>query len=362
MVKNFKSASIVIFVTIYSLIFAELFVRIFDPQPLIPRYIMDSGFGIRGNIPNASYRHVTEEVDVEMRINSVGMRDDRNVSAQKEHDKCRVGIFGDSFFMSYEVSIEDSFAYRLEKMLSEAGHECEVLNFAVSGFGTAESIIQYENFARNYELNYAVLEWHHTDVDDNVRSALYKIEGDQVLRAADEFLPGVATRQKLMSFAVYRWLIQYSHLYASVREKLALFVKALVVDINTVLTSSDELVVSQDLKNQAKPKEEPHYTLHSLLVSKFISRAARDDVKTIVLDVPSKLFDGSLKSSFDYLKGNFSVQPNFCSPLSYLTELNERGTKIFFEKGHKHFTPKGYNALSQSASDCLIEIMNAELQ
>ena len=52
---------------LYTLLFAEGFVRVFDPQPLMPRYISGTDWGVRGNIPHARYWHHTPEIDVQYR-------------------------------------------------------------------------------------------------------------------------------------------------------------------------------------------------------------------------------------------------------------------------------------------------------
>lgn len=352
-----KKIFLYLFVIVYGFAFAEYFIRIFEPQALIPRYIEASNYGIRANVPNAVYQHVTPEVDVRMTINSVGMRDNREFSLSKPEELCRVGIFGDSFFMSYEVSLEDSFAKALESELKSAGRNCEVLNFAVSGFGTAESIIQFENFAVNYDLDYAVLEWHHTDVADNFRSGLYRVNNGDVIRHAEQYLPGVATRERLMQYGFYRWMIQYSHLYTAGREKLATIVKGMLVDIKKTsksLFSSSTPVQTPKAESVVNTKAKPA-PLDLLLVNKFDKVAAEYGVKTVLLDVPARTFDGEIESSFDHLDGRERVMPLVCSPYQDLVKLNKQDVKLFFEQGHKHFTPVGYAALAKSASGCIVE-------
>ena len=105
----------------YSLFFGEWFLRLLNPQALLPRYIQAGDHGIRENIPNAEYRHWTPEIEVLMQTNRHGMRDYRDYTVKKPKGVCRVAIFGDSFFMGYEASFEDSFAGRLENDLKVGG-------------------------------------------------------------------------------------------------------------------------------------------------------------------------------------------------------------------------------------------------
>ena len=144
---------------VYTLIFAEASVRVFDPQPLMPRYITGTAWGVRGNIPNARYWHHTPEVDVQYRINGQGLRADRDYPLTKPPGTCRIGIFGDSFLFGLEVDMTQSFADRLEKRLIERGIPPEVLNFSVGGFGTAEMLQTYEQFGRNFDLDVVIFSW-----------------------------------------------------------------------------------------------------------------------------------------------------------------------------------------------------------
>jgi len=135
-----RRALLAVALVVYTLLFAEGYLRVFDPQPLMPRYITGTAWGVRGNIPRARYWHHTPEVDVEYRINAQGLRADQDYPFAKPAGTCRVGIFGDSFLFGLEVDIRDGFADRLEKRLAQRGMRVQVLNFSVGGFGTAEML------------------------------------------------------------------------------------------------------------------------------------------------------------------------------------------------------------------------------
>jgi len=89
----------------YTAILAEGYFRLLDPQPLMPRYVTGTPWGVRGNIPNARYWNHTPEVDVEYRINGQGLRADRDYPLQKPAGTCRVAVFGDSFFFGIELDL-----------------------------------------------------------------------------------------------------------------------------------------------------------------------------------------------------------------------------------------------------------------
>jgi len=340
-----KKAFIYIAVIIYCFVFAEYFIRVFKPQALIPRYVTGSDYGIRVNIPNSSYRHWTPEINVQMEINSAGMRSNREYDKQKTNGVCRIGIFGDSFFMSYEVSYEDSLANQIEKYIdANSPYRCEVLNFAVSGFGTAESLLQYKHFAREYNLDIAILEWHFTDVQDNLRSSLFAVENGELVRRNQEYLPAISIRDKLISYRAYRWAIEYSHLYSAVRSVAATKVKDLLLFVRTLRsakTSEGERIENQST-TVAKSSQEGQQTKTSLdgrLIDAFIAEAALDGVTTLLLDVPSRTFDGDIKSSLTDLVWQPREDITVISPVKPLEKLNEQGVLLYFEQGHRHLTP-----------------------
>jgi len=43
---------------VFALIFVEILVRIFFHEPILPRFIIDSGYGIRVNQPNIHTQHI----------------------------------------------------------------------------------------------------------------------------------------------------------------------------------------------------------------------------------------------------------------------------------------------------------------
>jgi hypothetical protein len=216
--------------TVYVLCLAEVFVRVFAPAAVMPRFVQATPYGIRGNVPSMHYWHYTSDASVEFRINSAGMRDDHEYPLQKPPGRCRVALFGDSFFMGYEVNVEDSFAKLLEHQLQAAGYRCDVINFAVSGFGTAEELVALEKIGLQYSPDLVIFEWHRTDPDDNVRSQLYQLAQDGTLmRKNATYLPSLKLRGILDKVPLYRWAEQHSQLFSAIRERSAIMIKREIV-------------------------------------------------------------------------------------------------------------------------------------
>lgn len=349
--KYLKATFKILALFVYAVVFLELFVRIFAPQAILPRYITKSDYGIRVNIPNASYWHFTPEVTVEMQTNSAGMRDHREYTVDKTSGTCRVVLLGDSFFMGYEAIYEDSFAFQLEQSLKNQGALCEILNFSVSGFGTAESLIQLQEVGIRYQPDFVVLEWHHTDPDDNRRSNLFKVMNDELTRNAAEFLPGVDTQDKLMTFWIYRWASQYSHLYSAVRESVATSVKKLIVDVQK-LRKTEKKAVGSSSDSTALPQNAR--TLDGLLIDEVAKLANSTGAKLVLADVPDQIANGEIRSSFRLLPQDVTAPVAKASPTKQLEALRDKGVLVFRQKGQKHLTPLGYKALADSVAEPII--------
>jgi hypothetical protein len=94
-----------------------------------------------------------EEGNAYVRINSAGLRD-REHAKQKPPNTFRVAVLGDSFAEALQVPIEDTFWAILEKKLQECpgvvGKQVEVINFGVSGYGTAQELITLRREAWDY--------------------------------------------------------------------------------------------------------------------------------------------------------------------------------------------------------------------
>jgi lysophospholipase L1-like esterase len=369
LIFSMKKVLFLIFLSAYSLFFAEWFLRFLNPQALLPRYIQAGPLGVRENIPNAQYRHWTPEVEVDMKINAQAMRDDRDYEIAKPEGICRVAIFGDSFFMGYEASLENSFAGQLRAQLNELGHNCQVLNFAVSGFGTAESLVVLQEKALEYSPDYVVLQWHYTDPNDNLRANLFAIDSDGTLvRKNDRFLPGVALRSKLMKYSIYRWAIEYSHLYSLTREKLASFVKNTLVRIRSIdfsfqeskqpeLAAADESTQPSKISND---KEEVVISLNELLVNEFGRLVNASGAKFLLLDVPNQNFNGKIESSYKYLNLSFIEADAVLSPETELRKRVVSGEKLYREEGHRHFNEKGYSLVAEAASIKIDEMIRTK--
>ena len=292
MAKTRRLALIGIAAIGYSLVFGETFLRAFKPEPLVPRYVTGSSDGIRANMTDVAFRQWTPEVDVTVRYNDRGMRDDRPAPPlTRVAGECRVALVGDSYFVGFESDYPDSFAYQLESRLAKSGVSVRVLDFAVSGFGTAEDLIVLQKRVAPWRPDVVIMSWHASDPDDNFRSGLFRLDGGQLVATGKSFLPGVSVSDVLMRYRAYRWLIENSHIYSAVRERSGRFFKALLVSIRgygraaaAVPPDTGPDPATFDLPERDPPVGNPALDLALLQASRAASQAM--GAQFLLFDVP----------------------------------------------------------------------------
>ena len=95
-----------------------------------------------------------------VRINSDGMRD-REHSLVAPSGTVRVAVLGDSYMQATNVPLEKTFAAFLERgldaCLQRSARRAEVLNFGVSGYGTAQELLTYRHKAMKYRPDVVLL-------------------------------------------------------------------------------------------------------------------------------------------------------------------------------------------------------------
>lgn len=82
----------------------------------------------------------TEEGRAYVKVNSAGMRDAERARA-KPPGHLRVALLGDSYTEAIQVDREKAYPALLERHLERCRPGTEVLNFGVSGFGTAQQLL-----------------------------------------------------------------------------------------------------------------------------------------------------------------------------------------------------------------------------
>ena len=115
----------------------------------------------------------TKEGKAYIRINSNGLRDFEH-SLQKPPNTIRIALLGDSYAEALQVPVEQAFwsvmAEKLNQNSSLEGRRVEVINFGVSGYGTAQELITLQERVWQYHPDVVLLAiTTNNDISDNSR-------------------------------------------------------------------------------------------------------------------------------------------------------------------------------------------------
>jgi len=233
---------------------AEGVVRlVLGPQPKFPRRVVEGPFGLRINEPLAVYRHESADVSVWFRINSKGLRADREYPYEKPAGTKRIVCLGDSFTAGYEVDLEDCFTRVLESELTAQGHRVEVIGAGVSGFGTAEECLYLERELIRYEPDVVLVSFYGNDLMDNVRSGLFKLENGKLEAWHDRYVPFGKFANFLNTNFFFNWLSERSDAFAVTKETVTRLLKRGLVEQNQEAIESAAAAPSKDAEATPAP-------------------------------------------------------------------------------------------------------------
>ena len=124
-----------------------------------------------------------EENRVWVRINSDGLRD-REHALEASPRTVRVAVLGDSYMEATNLPFEQGFVPLLERRLNaclqRAGKHAEVINFAVSGYGTGQQLLTYRHHVPKYRPDVVLLAvYASNDIFDNSPALDYRPGGSR---------------------------------------------------------------------------------------------------------------------------------------------------------------------------------------
>jgi len=217
-----KNLLLLIVSLLVGLITVEVGLRVFYPQAVMPRYMIDSGFGVRIPAANKAYRHtVPGDYSVAISTNDLSMRGTTRYDLEPKSGIRRICLLGDSFVFGYGVDDADVVSEVLQRSLSDSNdgpQAYEVLNFGVSGYGQAEQLDLWINRVRDYRCHIVVAFYYSNDPGNNRVSSLYKLDADgRLVRDREAYLPGIKIQSLLYGSPILGDLIAHSHLWSLVR-------------------------------------------------------------------------------------------------------------------------------------------------
>jgi hypothetical protein len=188
-------------------------------------YLLDQsrGYALR---PGAEgwYR---KEGEAYVRINSDGLRDQEH-AITKPPNTIRIAVLGDSYPEAFAVPLEQAFWSVMKRKLQECGafpgKDIEVLNFGVSGYGTAQELLTLREQVWKYSPDVVMLTvTTNNDVTDNLRELkktdeipyfVYK-DNHLTLDESFKYSRGFLLRQSRIS-RFGRWFRDHSRLVQAV--------------------------------------------------------------------------------------------------------------------------------------------------
>jgi hypothetical protein len=327
----------------FALVFGEIFVRAFAPQSFVPRDIAAAPYGVRMNRPGAVYDQRTPEMHSVVAINANGLRADRDFTVEKPPGMRRLAVFGDSYLLGYEASFDDMATTQLEHILKTSKCPVEVLNFAVSGFGTAEMLKTLEKNGLRYEPDVVIFQWHHTDPDDNLRANLYALDGGSLVETGESYVPAIGMRRAVEDNFLFRALAQHSHLFTIVRERGSRFVRR---------TMAGHVFSRKTTGGAQEERRAGALDLAILARAEAASRAA--GAAFFVVDVPSVQARTRFRAGFRLLPDRLTARDNYIATQAAFERASDPKEKLFWERGHKHLTPRGNAVLAGAIAERLL--------
>lgn len=102
--------------------------------------------------------------DKTLNTNSIGIRGKTEYSIEKDSDKSRFFIIGDSFTFGEDVSDNETYPYYLQELLPNS----EIMNFGVHGYGHDQMLISLKEQGPKYNPDYVILGFIEPDTKRNM--------------------------------------------------------------------------------------------------------------------------------------------------------------------------------------------------
>ena len=154
----------------FGLLITEIFLRVTGySYPMFYQTDTTRGYALSPNM-KGWYR---KEGKSYVEINSDGLRDEEH-SIAKPDNTIRIALVGDSYPEAFQVSLEEAFWKIMQRKLRECGafggKQIEIINFGVSGYGTAQEFITLREQVWKYSPDIVILAMTtNNDITDNSR-------------------------------------------------------------------------------------------------------------------------------------------------------------------------------------------------
>jgi hypothetical protein len=326
-----------------SLMLAEVLVLlVMGEQPKFPRHVVQAPWGLRYNDPGSSYRHKSADITTYFRINHQGMRSDRDFGYEKPPGVTRIVSLGDSFTIGFEVDADKCFSSILEAELRQAGLNAEVLNAGVSGYSNAEELLYLERELIKYAPDLVLVSFYGNDVEDNLRTQLFRLEAGRLVAQNAEYVPGGSLANFLNTNVLFNLLSERSNAFALANERLTTAIKRDAIDknIERIRDGTNAGATPRENDSGAQLTAAIFERMYAFLRPRQIPLVIQsipdpaESVRPGATSGPRKLVDLFPLASFDVHRPGlyFVSAKGFLEPSSH-TQL------LYWTRSHGHWTP-----------------------
>lgn len=349
MFKRVLSLTLLLFVSLaVAGLIGEAVIRltIKDRIVLFPRYHTDATYGefrIRRFRPNLKFWHTSVDGTWQFETNDKGFRNQENYSYERNNDKLRIMSIGDSHTAGYEVAQNETYSAVLEAMLIKHGIDAEVINTGISGFGTAEELVFFENEGLRYSPDIVILGFYANDMQDSVKAGLFSLQENSLKLEKKDHLPGVGIQNLLNSLVVVRWLSENSYFFSFTFNSVYEIAKAALNAAAKKKAQTEYAIPVGDFTDY-------EYALTAALIHRLFQLCQDNDIELIMLDIPTPTNIKQIRSSIPgSLRRSFMNDSNILiDSRIVLSPLITKSIPVHVEHGHRHISAESHRLFAEA--------------
>jgi lysophospholipase L1-like esterase len=312
-----------------------------DRTVLYPRFHEEITYGqytVRRLVPNTSFWHHSVDGSWKFITNSQGFRSTVDYEYEKGDGVLRIACLGDSQTQGFECRQDRTYSSVLQRYFDARGIVAEVFNAGVSGYSTAEALVVLENEIIKYAPDAVVLGFYANDLDDNIKSDLFRLEQGQLVEHSYRHTPAAKILRIINATPPLRWLSQNSYLYSTLFNGAWEWAKRRLHDQKTAELTTEYAVQQDDGDGGI---EERKQLLAEALLIRMHEFCQQHGIRFYLLDVPYRKdhIPPGWHSSVEYGLGDIARAP--CDTLMYCRDVlgDYSGTMdVFVPHGHRHIT------------------------
>lgn len=277
---------------IVPLLILEVGLRVFAPQTTAVNVSeWDPNYGWR-NRPGARGFFRTPEFNMQVRINSLGLRDDET-TREKPAGTFRLLGLGDSFGFGHGVAAESCFISVAERDLdagsrSSGGPRVEFLNAGVGKWGTAAELLYLEREGLKFAPDAVVLAFCvDNDFENNADGNVLRLEGDRLVPVVSPEPTMRKAQNVTRMIPGYEFLAQNSHLVNFLRVRASVL-EARGIRARVRPTAAADSAAADSATASGPSWEERKLPVTLMLMDSLVVRTRAAGTGLLVLFVPSR--------------------------------------------------------------------------